>query len=82
MSDTRAAMREFRFLDDKRKQGGLSAAEEQRWTELRHSLGLEREAAAIQLAVDRAITDGCRTRDLGGTLTTTAMTDEIITRLA
>src|SRR5205814_500293 len=44
MSDTRAAMREFRFLDDKRKQGGLSAAEEQRWTELRHSLGLPEAA--------------------------------------
>jgi hypothetical protein len=40
MADTRAAMREFRFLDDKRKQGGLSATEEQRWTELRHTLGL------------------------------------------
>jgi 3-isopropylmalate dehydrogenase len=48
---------------------------------LRHSLKLEREAAAIEQAVDRAITDGCRTRDLGGTLTTTAMTDEIISRL-
>jgi 3-isopropylmalate dehydrogenase len=48
---------------------------------LRHSLGLEHEAAAIERAVDRAITDGCRTRDLGGTLTTTSMADEIITRL-
>ena len=48
---------------------------------LRHSLELEREAAAIEQAVDRAITDGCRTRDLGGRLTTTAMTDEIIRRL-
>jgi 3-isopropylmalate dehydrogenase len=48
---------------------------------LRHSLKLEREAAAIEQAVDRAITDGCRTRDLGGTLTTTAMTDEIFSRL-
>jgi 3-isopropylmalate dehydrogenase len=48
---------------------------------LRHSLKLEREAAAIELAVDRAITDGCRTRDLGGTLSTIAMTEEIIRRL-
>ena len=47
---------------------------------LRHSLKLEKEAAAIEAAVDRAITDRCRTRDLGGTLTTRAMTDEIIAR--
>jgi hypothetical protein len=40
MSDTRAAMREFRFLDEKRKVGGLSTAEEQRWAELRGLLGL------------------------------------------
>ena len=39
------------------------------------------EAAAIESAVDRAITEGCRTRDLGGTLSTTAMTDELLTRL-
>ena len=32
-------MREFRLLDDKRKQGGLTATEEQRWNELRQSLG-------------------------------------------
>jgi 3-isopropylmalate dehydrogenase len=48
---------------------------------LRHSLGLEREAAAIEEAVDRAISEGCRTRDLGGQLTTSAMTDEIVSRL-
>src|SRR5262249_43388425 len=48
---------------------------------LRHSLKLEQEAQAIEKAVDRAISDGCRTRDLGGALTTTAMTDEIIRRL-
>jgi 3-isopropylmalate dehydrogenase len=48
---------------------------------LRHSLGLEREAAAIEEAVDRAISEGCRTRDLGGRLTTSAMTDEIVSRL-
>jgi 3-isopropylmalate dehydrogenase len=49
---------------------------------LRHSLGLEHEAASIERAVDRAISDGYRTRDLGGTLATTAMTDEILRRLA
>jgi 3-isopropylmalate dehydrogenase len=48
---------------------------------LRHSLKLEEEAGVIERAVDRAITEGCRTRDLGGTLATTAMTDEIIKRL-
>jgi len=49
MSDTRAAMREFRFLDDKRRQGGLSSAEEERWGELRHALGIA-EAPAEALA--------------------------------
>ena len=49
---------------------------------LRHSLKLEKEAAAIESAVDRAITEGCRTKDLGGTLSTTAMTDEILKRIA
>jgi 3-isopropylmalate dehydrogenase len=48
---------------------------------LRHSLGLAAEAAAIEAAVDRAITDGCRTGDLGGSLTTTKMADEIVKRL-
>ena len=48
---------------------------------LRHSLKLEAEAAAVEAAVDAAITEGCRTRDLGGALTTTQMTDEIIRRL-
>jgi hypothetical protein len=41
MSDTQAAMREFRFLDDKRNAAGLSAAEEQRWNELRQALGIQ-----------------------------------------
>ena len=44
MSDTRAVMREFRFLDEKRKVGGLSPVEEMRWAELRHALGLPAEA--------------------------------------
>ncbi len=48
---------------------------------LRHSLGLPAEAKAIEDAVDRTISDGCRTRDLGGTLSTTQMTDEILRRL-
>ena len=41
MSDTRAAMREFRFLDEKRKMGSLSPAEEARWNELRGLLGVQ-----------------------------------------
>src|SRR3954465_14202834 len=52
MSDTSAAMREFRFLDDKRKQGGLSPSEEQRWGELRQSLGLPEETVAPAQDVD------------------------------
>ena len=45
---------------------------------LRYSLKLEEEAQCIEKAVDDAITDGARTADLGGTLTTRQMTDEII----
>ena len=48
---------------------------------LRHSLGLEAEAAVIEKAVDQAISAGARTADLGGKLTTTQMADEIIRRL-
>jgi 3-isopropylmalate dehydrogenase len=49
---------------------------------LRHSLGLAAEAALVEDAVDRTITEGARTRDLGGTLSTTQMADEILRRLA
>lgn len=48
---------------------------------LRHSLGLPAEAESIENAVHAAITDGCRTKDLGGSLSTPAMTDEILKRL-
>jgi 3-isopropylmalate dehydrogenase len=48
---------------------------------LRHSLGLPAEAAAVEEAVHRAITEGCRTKDLGGSLSTSRMTDEILARL-
>jgi hypothetical protein len=47
---------------------------------LRHSLGLEAEAAAIENAVDETITAGARTADLGGKLNTRQMADEIIKR--
>lgn len=48
---------------------------------LRYSLHLEEEAAAIERAVEQAITTGARSVDLGGTLSTRQMTDEIITHL-
>lgn len=48
---------------------------------LRYSLKLEEEAAVIERAVDETITEGARTADLGGTLTTRQMTDEIIKHL-
>ena len=48
---------------------------------LRYSLRMEEEALIVEKAVDQAITDGARTADLGGTLTTDQMTDEIIKHL-
>jgi 3-isopropylmalate dehydrogenase len=48
---------------------------------LRYSLNLADEAALVESAVAQAITDGCRTNDLGGTLTTREMTDAILARL-
>ncbi len=45
---------------------------------LRYSLKLEDEAQSIERAVEEAITNGARTADIGGTLTTRQMTDEII----
>jgi 3-isopropylmalate dehydrogenase len=48
---------------------------------LRYSLKLEEEAKSMERAVDQSITNGARTADLGGTLTTRQMTDEIIKQL-
>ncbi|MBC7876489.1 MAG: 3-isopropylmalate dehydrogenase, partial [Anaerolineales bacterium] len=48
---------------------------------LRYSLKLEMEAVAIEKAVEQTITDGARTVDIGGKLTTRQMTDEIIKNL-
>jgi len=48
---------------------------------LRHSFKLEAEADAVEKAVHQTITDGARTADLGGKLTTRQMTDEIIKKL-
>ena len=48
---------------------------------LRHSLKLADAARAIETAVHQAISDGCRTADLGGKLSTEQMANEIIARL-
>jgi 3-isopropylmalate dehydrogenase len=48
---------------------------------LRHSLQLEAEAQTIEAAVDEAIAEDCRTTDLGGSLSTTNMANEIIRRI-
>ena len=45
---------------------------------LRYSFKLEAEAVAIEKAVEQTITQGARTADLGGKLTTRQMADEII----
>ena len=49
---------------------------------LRHSLGLEAEAVAVERAVSEAIGAGVRTADLGGTATTREMTDAVLAALA
>jgi 3-isopropylmalate dehydrogenase len=48
---------------------------------LRYSLKLEEEARCIEQAVNDAITNGARTVDLGGTLNTRQMADEVIKNL-
>jgi 3-isopropylmalate dehydrogenase len=48
---------------------------------LRHGLAREAEAAAIESAVDRALQDGLRTTDLGGSATTAQATDAVLAHL-
>ncbi len=48
---------------------------------LRHGLGREPEAAALESAVDAALGDGLRTRDLGGEATTVQATDAVLAHL-
>ena len=48
---------------------------------LRHGFGLEAEAAALESAVDRALADGLRTRDLGGTASTAEATQAVLAQL-
>jgi 3-isopropylmalate dehydrogenase len=48
---------------------------------LRHGLDRETEAAAIESAVDRALAEGLRTRDLGGTASTAQATQAVLQNL-
>ena len=48
---------------------------------LRHGLSLETEAAAVESAVNRALSDGLRTPDLGGTATTAQATQAVLNHL-
>jgi 3-isopropylmalate dehydrogenase len=48
---------------------------------LRHGLSREPEAAAIESAVDRALSDGLRTADLGGSATTAQATEAVLAHL-
>lgn len=52
---------------------------------LRHSLGLNAEAEALETAIEAAITDGARTADIaadGASLSTREMTDRVLQRIA
>ncbi len=48
---------------------------------LRHGFGMETEAAAVESAVDRALTDGLRTPDLGGDAGTAQATQAVLEHL-
>jgi 3-isopropylmalate dehydrogenase len=48
---------------------------------LRHSLGLDAEAAAVERAVDTVLRDGPRSRDLGGSAGTAAVLSAILAAL-
>jgi 3-isopropylmalate dehydrogenase len=48
---------------------------------LRYGFGLETEAASIESAVDRALAEGLRTRDLGGTAGTREATQAVLNQL-
>jgi 3-isopropylmalate dehydrogenase len=48
---------------------------------LRHALRLESEAAAVESAVDRALANGLRTRDLGGSAGTVEATRAVLSNL-
>jgi 3-isopropylmalate dehydrogenase len=48
---------------------------------LRHAFAREADAAAIESAVDRALDEGLRTADLGGSATTAEATDAVLAHL-
>jgi 3-isopropylmalate dehydrogenase len=48
---------------------------------LRHGLGLESEATAVESAVEGALSSGLRTHDLGGTVGTTQATRVVLDHL-
>ena len=48
---------------------------------LRHGLAMEAQAAAVESAVDRALAEGLRTRDLGGAATTAEATQAVLKHL-
>jgi 3-isopropylmalate dehydrogenase len=48
---------------------------------LRHGLGREDQAAALESAVDRALVGGVRPRDLGGNATTAETTEAVLREL-
>jgi 3-isopropylmalate dehydrogenase len=48
---------------------------------LRHGLDMEPQAAAVESAVDKALADGLRTKDLGGTATTSEATLAVLEHL-
>ncbi len=48
---------------------------------LRHGLGVESQAAAIESAVDRALAEGLRTPDLGGNASTADATNAVLKQL-
>ena len=48
---------------------------------LRHGFALEAEASAVESAVDRALSEGLRTPDLGGEATTAQATREVLQHL-
>jgi 3-isopropylmalate dehydrogenase len=48
---------------------------------LRHGLGLETQAAAVESAVERALAEGLRTPDLGGTANTKEATRAVLQQL-
>ena len=48
---------------------------------LRHGLGRQSEASAVESAVDRALEDGLRTRDLGCTASTAEATQAVLAHL-